>query len=206
MSKIRVLQVHPEHPNPRNINAAVEVLKAGGVIIYPTDTLYGLGCDIHRPDAVERITAIKRRDARKPFSFLCRDLSQVSEYASVSNVAYRILRDCLPGPYTFLLPSTRKTPRVLQTKRRVAGIRIPDHAVTMALAEALDSPILTTSANLPDESTPSDAETLKEIFGHQVDLILDAGTVGGGPSSVISLIDDAVEIVREGQGDLTLFR
>ncbi len=205
MSKAKVFQLHPERPNPRQIKGAVDVLRAGGIIVYPTDTVYGLGCDIHRADAVDRIMALKRRDQKKPFSFLCKDLSQVSEYAAVSNVAYRVLRQCLPGPYTFILPSTRKTPRVLQSKRRTVGIRIADHGVPMALVEALGSPILTTSANVSSGETPGTIDGLKELFGNNVDLYLEAGPLSGAPSSVVSLLDDQVDVLREGAGDLSLF-
>ena len=142
-----VLHIDPAHLKGRHVRHAVEVLEGGGVIVYPTDTIYGLGCDITRKAAIERIQRIKGRDAKKPMSFVCADLNDISRYARVSNFAYRILKRLLPGPYTFILPAAKETPRLLRSRQKTVGIRIPDHPVSAALVAALGRPILSTSAN-----------------------------------------------------------
>ncbi len=200
-----ILSVDPEHLKGRHVKRAVEVLRRGGIIIYPTDTIYGLGCDITCKEAVERIRRIKRRDARKPMSFVCADLANVSHYAHVSNYAYRILRRCLPGPYTFVLPATRQTPRMLQTKQKTVGLRVPDHPVPLALIGELGNPIISTSANRSDEEVITDPQDLEDILGHEVDLILECGQLPVLPSSIVSLVGDKAEVLREGQGDLSHF-
>ena len=200
-----ILTVDPEHLRGRHIKRAVEVLRQGGVIIYPTDTIYGLGCDITCKSAVEKIRLIKRRDAKKPMSFVCADLANISQYAHVSNYAYRMLKRCLPGPYTFVLPATRETPRMLQTKQKTVGLRVPDHPVPLAMIEALGNPIITTSANHSNEEVLTDPRELEEVLGSQVDLILECGQLPILPSSVISLVGDRAEILRHGQGDLSYF-
>ena len=199
------LSVDPGHLRGRHIARAVEVLKEGGVIIYPTDTVYGLGCDITRKDAVERIQRIKRRSAKKPMSFVCGDLANISSYAHVSNFAYRILRRCLPGAYTFVLPASRNTPRILQTKQKTVGLRVPDHPVPLALAAGLGNPVISTSANYSDDEVLTDPMELEATLGRDVDLILECGELPVQPSSVVSLIGDQVEILRPGSGDLSMF-
>lgn len=201
-----VLHIHPENPQGRHIRRAAEVMRSGGVIIYPTDTIYGFGCDITQSQAVNRIIRIKGRDPKKPMSFVCSDLTHISQYAMVSNLAYRILKRFLPGPYTFVLPASRETPRNLRSKSKTVGIRIPDHPVPLALVQELGNPILSTSANLSHEEVITDPDELRDRFGNQVDLILDSGVLPVLPSSVISLIDNQVEILREGSGDLKYFR
>ena len=201
-----MLSVDPQHPRGRHISRAVEVLRSGGVIIYPTDTIYGLGCDITSKEAIERVLAIKGRSHKKPMSFICADLTNISQYAHVSNHAYRILKRCLPGPYTFVLPATRETPRILQTKQKTVGLRVPDHPVPMALVRELGNPIISTSANRSNEEVLTDPAELANILGSQVDLVLECGVLPVMPSSVVSLLDDRVEILREGQGDLTALR
>jgi tRNA threonylcarbamoyl adenosine modification protein (Sua5/YciO/YrdC/YwlC family) len=201
-----MLSVHPENPQGRHIRRAAEVMRSGGVVIYPTDTVYGFGCDITRPQAVNRILRIKKRDPGKPLSFVCADLTHISRYAMVSNFAYRILKRYLPGAYTFVLPASRETPRTLWSKRRTVGIRIPDHPVPRLLVEELGNPIVSTSANRSDEEVLTDPDILMERFGKEVDLILECGPLPVLPSSVISLIDDEIEILREGAGDLQHFR
>lgn len=200
------LTIDPDHLKGRHIRRAVEVLSSGGVVVYPTDTIYGLGCNVTHKTAVERVRRIKGREATKPMSFICADLVQVSRFGHVSNFAHRILKRFLPGPYTFVLPATRETPRVLQSKQKTVGIRIPDHPVTRALVEQLGSPVLSTSANESNQEVLTNPVDLERILGHQVDLILEAGTLPVQPSSVISLVDDRITIVREGQGDLSYFK
>lgn len=201
-----VLHIHPQNPQGRYIQRAAEVMRSGGVIVYPTDTIYGLGCDITSIQAVNRIVRIKGRDPRKPMSFVCSDLTHISQYAMVSNFAYRILKRYLPGPYTFVLPASRETPKMLRSKTKTVGIRVPDHPIPILLVQALGNPVLSTSANQSNEEAVTDPEELCERFGDQVDLILECGPLPVLPSSVISLIDNEVEILREGSGELTDFR
>ena len=201
-----VLSIDPEHLKGRHLRRAVEVLSGGGVIIYPTDTIYGLGCDITHKSAVERIRRIKGRDARKPMSFVCADLNDIARYARVSNYAYRTLRRMLPGPYTFVLPATKETPRLLRSRQKTVGIRIPDHPVTAAMVKELGQPILSTSANRSEQEAITDPLQLEEELGNDVDLILECGQLPVLPSSVVSLVDDEAVVLRRGSGDLSLFQ
>ena len=201
----QVLTVHPDRLKGRHIQRASEVLRQGGVIVYPTDTIYGLGCDITNKQAIERVQRIKGREKKKPMSFVCADLTHISDYARVSNYAHRILKQCLPGAYTFVLPATRQTPRILQTKQKTVGLRIPDHPVPLALVRALGQPILSTSANHADQEVITEPWALEEELGPQVDLILECGPLPVEASSVVSLVGDQAEIIREGKGDLSLF-
>ncbi len=201
-----VLSIDPEHLKGRHLRRAVEVLAGGGVIIYPTDTIYGLGCDITHKSGVERIRRIKGRDARKPMSFVCADLNDIARYARVSNYAYRILRRLLPGPYTFVLPATKETPRLLRSRQKTVGIRIPDHPVTAAIVKELGQPILSTSANRSEQDAITDPWQLEEELGHDVDLILECGQLPVLPSSVVSLVGDEAVVLRRGSGDLSQFQ
>ena len=203
---VDMLHIDPQNLKGRHISRAVEVLRAGGVIIYPTDTIYGLGCDITNKEAIDRILALKGRSHNKPMSFVCADLTNVSRYAHVSNHAYRILKRYLPGPYTFVLPAAKDTPRMLQSKQKTVGIRIPDHPVPLALVAALGNPIISTSANRSQQDVLTDPVALEDELGTDVDLILECGQLPVQPSSVISLIDDTIDILRPGAGDLSYFR
>lgn len=200
-----MLTVDPQHLRGRLIHRAVEALETGGVIIYPTDTIYGLGCDITNKNAIERIQRIKGRDPKKPMSFICADMSDISTYAKVSKYAFRILQRLLPGAFTFILPATKQTPRVLRSKQKTVGVRIPDHPVTMALIEQLGRPLLSTSANRSTEDALTDPVDLEREFGSQVDLILECGILPVQPSTVVSLIDDRIEVLRQGKGDISAF-
>jgi tRNA threonylcarbamoyl adenosine modification protein (Sua5/YciO/YrdC/YwlC family) len=199
------LAVHPKNPQGRHIARAVEALRQGGIIVYPTDTVYGLGCDITQRAAIDRVVRIKGRDPKKPMSFVCADLTHISRYANVTDFAYKLLKRYLPGPYTFVLAASRETPKILQSKQRTVGIRIPDHPVPIALVAELGEPLLSTSANRSSEETVSDPDDLEQRFSHDVDLILECGPLPVLPSSVISLVDDRVEVLREGAGDVTPF-
>ena len=201
----RVLNVDPARLKGRPISQAADAMRAGGVIVYPTDTIYGLGCDITQKAGIERIRRIKGRDAKKPMSFVCADLNNVSRYARVSNFAYRVLKHCLPGPYTFVLPATKETPRILQSKQKTVGLRIPDHPVALRLVAELGNPVISTSANRSAQEPISDPQELEAELGHEVDLILECGPLPLQPSSVISLVGDRVEILRAGGGDLSYF-
>ncbi len=201
-----IVSINPMNPQMRLIDKVVDCLKNGGVIAYPTDTYYGIGCDIMNKKAIERVYAIKRRDKSKPFSFICSDLKHISDYAKVSNSAYRTLKRCLPGPYTFIFEGSKMVPKIMLTKRRTAGIRVPDNQICMAIIKALGNPVISTSANLPDGEPMSEAWMIEEAFPSQIDMVIDGGSVPNRPSSVISLIDDEPEILREGAGPVVLFK
>ncbi len=196
-----LLEINPDNPQPRLIQRVVECLKQGGVIVYPTDTTYGLGCDIFNKKGVKKIYQIKQRDPRKPFSFICADLSDVSNYAQVSNFAFKTMKRNLPGPYTFVLEATRVVPDLLATRQRSVGIRIPANAIALAIVRELGHPLVTTSANLSGEEPLHDPELIHDQMGKMVDLVIDGGVQLGDPSSIISLVNDQVEVLRQGSGD-----
>lgn len=198
-------ELHPIDPELRYINKAIKVLKEGGVIIYPTDTVYGIGCDIFNKQALDRVREIKSNPDIKLLSFICSDLKNISKYAKVSDYAYKTMKRLLPGPYTFILPASKEVPKKLWTKRKTVGIRIPDHAVALKIVEGMGNPIVSTStATRKGELLVSPLE-IKSIFDFQVDLMLASGNLSGKPSSVIDLSGEEPEIVREGAGDLSIF-
>jgi tRNA threonylcarbamoyl adenosine modification protein (Sua5/YciO/YrdC/YwlC family) len=200
-----IVSINPDNPQPRNITRVVECLKGGGIIAYPTDTHYGIGCDIMNKKAIEKVYLLKQRDKNEPFSFLCSDLKHISDYAKVSNYAYRTLKKLLPGPYTFILEGSKLVPKIMLTKRKTAGIRVPDNTICMEIIKELGNPILSTSAGLPHEEILNNAWMIDDTFGHMVDLVIDGGDVPGMPSSIISLLDDEPEVLREGAGDVSMF-
>ena len=203
----QLIEINPYNPQYRLVSQVVDTLKKGGVICYPTDTMYGLGCDIFNQKAVKRIFQLKQRPKSKPFSFMCSDLKNISEYSHVGNTAYRLMRKCLPGPYTFVLSGTKLVPRIMLTKQKTVGIRVPDHPISLALISGLGNPILNTTAMLDkDKDPPVDGFDVNDIFCNQVDVIIDGGPIVPGPSTVVSLIDDRPEILRPGKGDDSLFR
>ncbi len=180
---------------------AVAALEAGGIVAYPTDTYYALGCDLFSKGAVERLRQLKRRDPRKPFSFLCGDLSEVSRYALVGDNAHRLMRRLVPGPYTFVLKATREVPRMALTKQRTVGVRIPDHPVAQALVAGLGRPLATTSASTPDGRILLEPTDIAHLFGTQVALVLDGGAQLDEPSTVLDLTDDdRFQVLRMGKG------
>ncbi len=198
-------ELHPETPQLRYINKAVSVLKEGGVIIYPTDTVYGIGCDIFNKEALERIFSIKNDSSSKLFSFVCSDLKDISKYARVSDYAYRTMKHLLPGPYTFILPAAKLVPKKLWSKRKTVGIRIPNNNITMKLVEELGNPIISTSTTSRKGEVIYDPFEIKNIFNTQVDLMLSMGSLMGEPSTVVDLSDEEPEVLREGAGDVSLF-
>jgi len=201
-----LLEINPYNPQPRLISQVVDVLQKGGVICYPTDTMYGIGCDIFNQKAVKRVHQLKRRPKHKPFSFMCSDLKNISEYGHVGNTAYRLMRKCLPGPYTFVLSGTKLVPKIMLTHQKTVGIRVPDHPICSDLIQGLGNPVLTTSALLEKGTEPpQDGYDVNDLFGNQIDLIIDGGQILPEPSTVVSLIDDQPEILREGKGDVSLF-
>ncbi len=203
-----LLPINPENPQKRLILQAVNILRKGGVIVYPTDTYYGIGCNIMDKKAIEKIYTIKQRRPNKPFSFICPDLGDISIYAKVSNAAYRTMKRLLPGPYTFILPGTKMVPKIMLTKRKTAGIRVPANPIAIALARELGNPILSTSATRPkdpDNQKFSDPSLIHDFLGNALDLVIDGGRVPNQPSSVISLLDNEPQVIRYGAGDVQIF-
>lgn len=197
-----ILEADTEHPSPRHIQRAVEVLERGGLLAYPTDTYFGLGCDLSSKKGIERLYQLKGRDKKKPLSFLCPDLSDVARYAHVSNFAYRTMKSLTPGAFTFILEATRLVPDLMMSKQKQVGIRVPDSALVRELTRALGRPLVTTSATNTEGEPLTDAKDIKADLGHGLDLILDGGVTLNEPSTVISLIGDSLEILRQGKGRL----
>ena len=194
-----LVPINPLHPEPRKVQRAVEALEAGEVIGYPTDAIYGLGCDITNKKAADRLYQIKGMDRSQPLAFICPDLSEIAKYAIVDNQIYRVLRRFLPGPYCFILEATREVPRLVQTKRKTIGIRIPDHEVTRALVAALGRPLISTTAQRAGAEPHVDPHEIDEDF-KGLGLVLDAGAGGVVPTTVIDLSVTPPEIVRQGAG------
>ena len=197
--------INPKNPQERFITQVVEILKKGGIIAYPTDTYYGIGCDIMNKKAIEKIYQLKQRNRIKPFSFICSGLKNISDYAKVSNYAYKTMKRLLPGPYTFVLEGSKLVPKIMLTKRKTAGIRVPDHPICLELVETLGNPIITTSATMPYGTNFFDPSLIHDFFHPRIVVVIDGGPVPGHPSSVISLINDRPEVIRKGRGDITVF-
>ncbi len=200
-----LIHINPNNPHERLIKKVAEILKDGGVIAYPTDTHYGIGCDIMNKKAIETVYQLKQRENKQPFSFICADLKDISDYAKVSNYAYKTMKRLLPGPYTFILEGSKLVPKIMLTKRRTAGIRVPAHNISLALVKELGNPIISTSATTPDGEVFEEASFIEEYYGRRMDAVIDGGPVSGQPSSVISLIDDTPEVIRKGAGDVSAF-
>ncbi len=200
-------QIHPENPQARLIHQAVEIIRSGGVVIYPTDCAYALGCHLGDKGAMEKIKRIRQLDDKHNFTLVCRDLSEISTYAKVDNSNYRMLKASTPGAYTFILKATSEVPRrLLHPKRRTIGIRIPNNPIVLALTEALGEPIMSTSLILPGETEPlTDPYEMRELLQHQVDLVIDGGYCGMEATSVINLTEDIPEVIRTGAGDVSIF-
>jgi tRNA threonylcarbamoyl adenosine modification protein (Sua5/YciO/YrdC/YwlC family) len=197
-----IVEINPENPQLRKIRQVVDVLREGGVIAYPTDTQYGIGCDLFQKRAIEKVYWLKKRNPNKPFSFICSDLTDISEYAKVSNYQYKTMRRLLPGPYTFILEGTRLVPKIMLTKRKEAGIRVPNHAICLAMIQELGHPVINTSASENGGDVINDPYEIERLFKGSLDLVVDGGPVPGRPSSVVSLIGDEPQIIREGLGIL----
>lgn len=199
--------VHPDNPQVRLLHQAARILHEGGVIAYPTDSCYALGCQPGEKDALQRIQRLRRLDDDHNLTLVCRDLSEIATYAKIDNSAYRLLKTLTPGPYTFLLKATGVVPRRLQhRKRRTIGIRVPDHRITRALLEEVDGPLMSTTLRLPDNELPmNDPELIYEKLGHALDLVVDGGPCGVQPTSVVDMTREPPEVVRAGLGDVALF-
>ena len=200
-----MLYINMDNPQPRLITRAVDALRQGAVVCYPTDTMYGIGCDIFNQKAVKKIHQIKKRPKHKPFSFMCSGLKEVSRYCFISNLAYRLIKKSIPGPYTFILPTMKIVPKIMTSKQKTVGIRVPECPICQEMIRELGNPILNTSAKISGEPPVTEAYEVEELLGKQIDIIIDSGPVYPMPSSVISLVKDQPEIIREGKGDLTLF-
>ena len=198
-------ELHPDTPQQRFINKAIKILKEGGIIIYPTDTVYGIGCDIFNKAALEKIFNIKNDGITKLFSFVCSDLKDIAKYAKVSDYAYRTMKRLLPGPYTFILPAAKQVPKSLWSKRKTVGIRIPNHPIALKLVAELENPIISTSTTTRKGKLVLDPVEIKSIFENQVDLMLSQGGLSGKLSSIVDLSGESPEVVREGAGDVSFF-
>jgi len=195
-------EIHPDNPQARLIKQAVDIINKGGVVIYPTDSSYAIGCHLGDKKAVDKIRMIRQLDKDHNFTLVCRDLSEISHYAQVDNMNYRLMKTLTPGPYTFILPATREVPkRLLNPKRKTIGIRVPDNAVCTALLTELDQPLMSSTLSLPNEEYPlTDPYQIRLQLESVVDLIIDAGYCGHEPTTVVNLVDDKPEILRQGLG------
>jgi len=196
-----ILELNSQNPQIRHIRKIVEVIRQGGVVVYPTDTTYGLGCDLNNKSAIERILAIKKMPRNKMLSVVASDLRDISQYAYVNNNSYKIMKRLLPGPYTFVLQATKLVPKIMLTRQRTIGIRVPDNNISLELVKEMGHPIISTSVRLPDsEQILTEPYEIQERLGHLVDIIIDSGIILPNPSTVIDLTNDTPEIIREGKG------
>jgi tRNA threonylcarbamoyl adenosine modification protein (Sua5/YciO/YrdC/YwlC family) len=201
-----LLEIDPYNPEHKPIRKVIHILKEGGVIAYPTDTVYGIGCDMMNKEAIEKIYRLKKMPRYKPLSLICADLKEISVFAHVSNLAYKLMKRVIPGPYTFILPATRNVPRLLLTHQRTVGIRIPDNEICLTLVRELGNPLINSSAaDAKEQNILSDPAEIEAGFGNEISLIIDGGTLISELSSVIDLTGLTPRIIREGKGDLTLF-
>jgi tRNA threonylcarbamoyl adenosine modification protein (Sua5/YciO/YrdC/YwlC family) len=196
---IMILSINPENPQKRLIQRVCDTLEQGGVIAYPTDSFYGIGCDLMNRKGIQLIHKLKNRPLKRPFSIICDSLKEISQYAQVSNYAYKTMKRCLPGPYTFILEASQLVPKIMLTKRKTIGIRVPDNKICLGIVKTLGRPIISTSAGYDDPYAIQDA------YAPHLDVVVDGGVVYPDPSSVISLIGDVPEVIREGKGDVSLF-
>jgi len=199
-------QIHPDNPQLRLIRSAVEIIRQGGLVVYPTDSSYAVGCHIGDKTAMERIRRIRKLDDKHNFTLVCRDLSEIATYAKVGNQEYRLLKTLTPGPYTFIHMATKQVPRRLQhAKRKTIGIRIPDNAIAQALLGELGEPLMSSTLILPGDEMPlTDPYEMRDLLGHEVDLVIDGGYCGLEPTTVVDMVDETPVVAREGKGDVSL--
>ncbi len=200
-------QIHPDNPQARLVRGAVDIVRAGGVIVYPTDSAYALGCQIGNKNALDRIRRIRQLDDRHNFTLVCSDLSEIATYAHVDNAAYRLLRHCTPGPYTFILRATSEVPRrLMHPKRKTVGLRVPDNTIAGALLADLGEPLMSVTLIMPGEELPLiDPYDIRQTLERQVDLVIDGGYCGMEPTTVVDMADGVPLILRVGKGDVTPF-
>ena len=200
-------QIHPDNPQKRLITQSVEILRQGGLIVYPTDSSYAFGCCMGEKGAMERIQRIRQVDEKHNYTLVCRDLSEIASYAKVDNQHYRLLKSLTPGPYTFIHKATKKVPRRLQqAKRKTIGIRVPDNAIALALLEELGEPLMSSTLILPGDDMPlTDPYDIRDSIGHDLELVIDGGYCGFEPTTVIDLEQDVPELIRRGKGDASMF-
>jgi len=200
-----IISINPQNPQLRLVKRVIEVLEKGGVIGYPTDTIYGIGCDLFNKEAIEKIYRLKKHNRNKPLSFICSNLKDISRYAYVSNYAYKTMRRLLPGAYTFILEATKVVPKMVMTKQKTVGIRVPDNPICLTLVKELGHPIISTSVYRPDEELYSDPREIDERFGKSLDLVIDGGIIVAEHSSIIDLTDETPRVIRRGKGDVSPF-
>lgn len=200
-------QIHPENPQVRLIRQAADIIRDGGVVVYPTDSAYAIGCHIGDKNALDRIRRIRKLDARHNFTLVCRDLSEIATYARVDNTVYRLLKHCTPGPYTFILKATSEVPRrLMQAKRKTVGLRIPDNNITQGLLTDLGEPMMSVTLIMPGDEYPLiDPYDIRETLQHDVDLVIDGGYCGMEPTTVVDLVDETPLVMRAGKGDIAPF-
>ena len=201
-------QIHPDNPQARLVRQAVDIIRQGGVVVYPTDSAYALGCHIGDKNALDRIRRIRKLDDRHNFTLVCRDLSEIASYAKVDNTVYRLLKHATPGPYTFILKATSEVPRrLMHTKRKTVGLRVPDNPITQALLADLGEPMMSVTLIMPGDEYPLiDPYDIRQVLGNDVDLVIDGGYCGMEPTSVIDLADDTPLVLRAGKGDISAFQ
>lgn len=201
-----LLNINSENPQLRLIRKAVQILSDGGIIIYPTDTAYGMGCDLFNKKGIEKIYEIKQRSKKQPFSIVCADLSDISNYAVVSNYAYKVMKRSLPGPYTFVLEASRLIPKILTPKRKAVGIRVPDNRICLTLVREFGRPIISTSVTTERGEIMVDPLEMEKKLKRRIDLFIDGGIIATELSSVVGLVDDIPEVIRVGRGDVSAFQ
>jgi len=199
-----IVHINPTTPEPDKITQTVGILRQGGIIVYPTDTIYGLGCDIFNKDAIKKIYQLKKREAKKPMSIICSNFAQIAEYAIVPNSAFAILKKTLPGPYTFILKAKSKTPSSFLAKNKTVGIRIPDNKICQEIVKSLGNPIITTSLNISGQDVLTSPSQLSKEMKNKIDLIIDAGFLAQEPSTIIDLTGDQPVVIRQGKAQFTL--
>ena len=200
-------QIHPDNPQARLVRNAADIIRDGGVVAYPTDSAYALGCHIGDKSALDRIRRIRKLDARHNFTLVCRDLSEIATYAKVDNTVYRLLRSCTPGPYTFILQATSEVPRrLMHPKRKTVGLRVPDNRIALALLEDLGEPLMSVTLIMPDDQYPLiDPYDIRDTLQREVDLVIDGGYCGMEATTVVDLADDTPMVLRVGKGDIAPF-
>lgn len=199
-----ILEINPENPQPRLIRRVVDMVREGGIIAYPTDTTYGLGCDLYQKESLRRLRMLRKHHKHKRLSIICPDLKDISKYAYVPNYAFRIMRQLIPGPYTFVVRATKLVPKTMLTNQKTVGIRVPDNQVLLALVRELGHPLITTSVTNPEETVYyADPHEIESMFGKALDVVIDGGRFGAEQSSIIDLTGDEPKVLRRGKGDVS---